>query len=87
MISCIAARSCPSPISPDYPTPTNALAWDVDDNTGGLGSNNVYRYSRNILVGVNAQWYLGRSGRNTDPFAESRAQRINELEFTLTYEI
>ncbi len=68
-------------------TTTNALAWDVDDNTGGLGSNNVYRYSRNILVGVNAQWYLGRSGRNTDPFAESRAQRINELEFTLTYEI
>ena len=66
---------------------TNALAWDVDDTTGGLGSNNVYRYSRSILLGVNAQWYLGRSGRNTDPFAESRAQRINELEFTFTYEI
>jgi len=66
---------------------TNALAWDIDDNTGGLSSTNVFRYSRNILFGVNAQMYLGRSGRYTDPFAESRAQRIQELEFTLTYEI
>ena len=68
-------------------TATNSFAWDVDDNTGALSSANIYRYSRNILMGVNAQWYLGRSGRYTDPFAESRAQRINELEFTFTYEI
>ncbi|MDO8432655.1 MAG: hypothetical protein Q7S58_09625 [Candidatus Binatus sp.] len=66
---------------------TNSVAWDIDDNTGGLSSTNVYRYSRNILFGVNAQMYIGRSGRNTDPFVESRAQRIQELEFTLTYEI
>jgi hypothetical protein len=32
-------------------------------------------------------WYLGRSGRHTDPFLESKSQRINELEFTVSYEI
>ena len=44
---------------------------------------------RNILLGVNAQWYLGRSGRYTD-IADgifSRAQRENELEATFQYEI
>ena len=34
---------------------TQAIAWDIDDNTGGLSSTSVYRYSRNILMGVNAQ--------------------------------
>jgi hypothetical protein len=68
-------------------TTTNTIAWDIDDSTGGLSSVNIFRYSRNVLFGLNAQWYLGRSGRWTDPFAESRAQRINELEFTFTYEI
>ncbi len=68
-------------------TATNSVAWDIDDCTGQVGSSNVYRYSRNVLFGANAIWYLGRSGRYTDPFAESRAQRINELEFTFTYEI
>jgi len=26
----------------------------------------VYRYSRNVLLGVNAQWFIGRSGRFTE---------------------
>jgi hypothetical protein len=68
-------------------TALNVFEHDVDDNTFALSSTNTYRYSRNVLFGVNAQWYLGRSGRYTDPFALSRAQRINELEFTFTYEI
>ncbi len=68
-------------------TSTNAFAWDIDDNTGNLGSTNVFRYSRNILLGLNGIWYLGRSGRNTDPFLFSRDQRISELEATLSYEI
>jgi hypothetical protein len=65
----------------------NGVAWDIDDQTGQLLSDNSYRCSRNILMGVNAAWYLGRSGRHTDPFLESKSQRINELEFTFTYEI
>src|SRR5581483_9187319 len=68
-------------------TTTNAFVWDIDDQVGDLQSTNVYRYSRNILLGVNAVWYLGRSGRYTDPFLASVEQRTNELEFTLTYEI
>jgi hypothetical protein len=68
-------------------TTTNAFVWDIDDQVGNLQSTNVYRYSRNILLGVNAAWYLGRSGRYTDPFLASVEQRTNELEFTLTYEI
>jgi len=68
-------------------TTTNVFAWDVDDNVGFASSSNVYRYSRNILLGLNTIWYLGRSGRNTDPFIFSRDQRINELEATLSYEI
>lgn len=68
-------------------TSTNAFLWDADDNTGFVSSTNVYRYSRNILLGLNAQWYLGRSGRFTDPVLLSRDQRISELEFTLSYEI
>ncbi len=68
-------------------TTTNIILWDVDDNVGGLESTNVYRYSRNVLFGLNSQWFLGRSGRYTDPYLLSRQQRFNELEFTLTYEI
>jgi hypothetical protein len=65
----------------------NGISWDMDDQTGQLVSDNSYRYSRNILVGIDVAWYLGRSGRHTDPFLQSKSQRINELEFTLTYEI
>jgi hypothetical protein len=70
-------------------TSTNAFLWDADNIVGFLATSNVFRYSRNILLGLNAQWYLGRSGRWTDFGAAtfSRAQRINELEATLTYEI
>jgi hypothetical protein len=68
-------------------TATNTIIWDFDDQTGLLETTNVYRYSRNVLFGVNAQWYLGRSGRYTDPFLFSGYQRQNELEFTFTYEI
>jgi hypothetical protein len=70
-------------------TTTNVVLWDIDSIDGFVSSTNVYRYSRNILLGVNAQWYLGRSGRYTD-IADgifSRAQRINELEATFQYEI
>ncbi len=68
-------------------TALNAFAWDIDNNVGDVTTTNVYRYSRNVLFGVNAQWFLGRSGRYTDPFLLSRQQRFNELEFTFTYEI
>jgi len=68
-------------------TSTNAFVWDIDDNTGDLGSTNVYRYSRNVLLGVNAIWYMGRSGRYTDPFFQSVNQRMSELEATFSYEI
>jgi hypothetical protein len=70
-------------------TTTNVVLWDADANDGFLTSTNVYRYSRNILLGVNAQWYIGRSGRFTD-IADgifSRNQRSNELEATFQYEI
>ena len=68
-------------------TAGNVILWDIDDNVGELSTTNVYRYSRNMLFGVNAQWFLGRSGRFTDPYLLSREQRFNELEFTFTYEI
>jgi hypothetical protein len=68
-------------------TNTTGVSWDVDDQTGELLSNTAYRYSRDILIGTNIHWYLGRSGRHTDPFLESKSQRINELEFTFTYEL
>ena len=68
-------------------TATNTFLWDIDDNVGYLNSDNVYRYSRNVLFGLNAIWFLGRSGRYTDPFLLSREQRFSELEFTFTYEI
>jgi hypothetical protein len=68
-------------------TAGNTLFWDIDNNTGAFLTTNVYRYSRNVLFGVNAQWFLGRSGRFTDPLLFSREQRFNELEFTFTYEI
>ncbi len=68
-------------------TAGNVILWDIDDNVGELSTTNVYRYSRNILFGVNAEWFIGRSGRYTDPYLLSREQRFNELEFTFTYEI
>jgi hypothetical protein len=68
-------------------TAGNVFLWDIDDNVGELSSTNVYRYSRNILLGLNAAWFIGRSGRYTDPYLLSREQRFNELEFTFTYEI
>jgi hypothetical protein len=68
-------------------TASNLILWDIDDNVGELSTTNVYRYSRNVLFGVNAQWFLGQSGRFTDPYLLSREQRFNELEFTFTYEI
>jgi hypothetical protein len=66
---------------------TNVVAWDIDNNVGFLSSTNTFRYSRNILLGLNTIWYLGRSGRYSDPFVFSRNQRINELEVSFTYEI
>ncbi len=68
-------------------TATNVAEWDIDDNVGAFTSTNVYRYSRNVLFGVNTAWFLGRSGRYTDPFLLSRSQRENLLEFTISYEI
>ncbi|MGA7870108.1 MAG: hypothetical protein WCA22_04335 [Candidatus Binatus sp.] len=68
-------------------TTTNVFTWDIDDDVGDLTTTNVYRYSRNVLFGLNSQWFIGRSGRYTDPYLLSRQQRFNELEFTFTYEI
>jgi len=68
-------------------TATNTVVYDIDNNGFELSTTNVYRYSRNVLFGVNAQWFMGRSGRYTDPNLLSGYQRQNELEFTLTYEI
>ncbi len=68
-------------------TAGNLILWDIDDNVGELSTTNVYRYSRNVLFGVNAEWFIGRSGRFTDPYLLSGYQRFNELEFTFTYEI
>jgi hypothetical protein len=68
-------------------TTTNVYAWDFDDRTGFFSSTNVFRYSRDILFGLNAQWYLGQSGRFTDPLLLSRDQRISELEASITYEL
>ncbi len=68
-------------------TAQNIAAWDFDAEAGYLNTNNTYRYSRNVLMGLNAIWYLGRSGRYTDAYLFSRDQRINEVEFRFTYEI
>ncbi|MHB8383897.1 MAG: hypothetical protein ACYDC3_16335, partial [Candidatus Binataceae bacterium] len=68
-------------------TSTNVFQWDIDDNCGAVTTNQVYRYSRNVLFGVNSAWFLGRSGRYTDPFLYSRSQVENLLEFTMSYEI
>jgi len=70
-------------------TTTNVVLWDYDSIDGFFSSTNVFRYSRNVLFGLNTQWYLGRSGRYTDVAdgSFSRGQRINELEATFTYEI
>ena len=68
-------------------TATNIATWDVDNDVGFVESENDYRYSRNILLDLNAIWYLGKSGRYTDPYLFSRDQRINEVELRFTYEI
>ncbi|MGH7780806.1 MAG: hypothetical protein ACREQR_13360 [Candidatus Binataceae bacterium] len=68
-------------------TATNVFQWDIDDNCGAFTTTNIYRYSRNVLFGVNSAWFLGRSGRYTDPFLYSRSQRESLLEFTMSYEI
>ncbi|MGH7778502.1 MAG: hypothetical protein ACREQR_01575 [Candidatus Binataceae bacterium] len=68
-------------------TATNVFQWDIDDNCGAFTTTNIYRYSRNVLFGVNSAWFLGRSGRYTDPFLYSRSQRESLLEFTASYEI
>jgi hypothetical protein len=68
-------------------TTLNAFVWDIDNNVGELSSSCVYRYSQNVLFGMNVQWFIGRSGRYTDPYLLSREQRFNDIEFTLTYEI
>ncbi len=65
----------------------NVFSWDVDDEVGNYTITNTYRYSRNVLFGLNATWYLGQSGRYTDPFAFSRDQTMNEIEASFTYEI
>ena len=71
----------------EHVTRVTLVAWDEDDNVGFLSSTNVYRYSRNVLLGANVQWYIGRSGRYTDPFVFSRNERMSEAELSLTYEI
>ena len=68
-------------------TAANLILWDIDNNVGELSTTNIYRYSRNILLGLNSYMFIGRSGRFTDPYLLSREQRFNELEFTFTYEI
>lgn len=68
-------------------TAGNTFIWDIDDNVGELATTNAYRYSQNVLFGLNVQWFIGRSGRYTDPYLLSREQRFNDIEFTLTYEI
>ncbi len=68
-------------------TASNLILWDIDNNVGELATTNTYRYSRNILLGLNSYMFVGRSGRFTDPYLLSREQRMNELEFTFTYEI
>jgi len=68
-------------------TTGNVFEWDVDDCVGAFSASQVYRYSRNVLFGLNSEIFLGKSGRYTDPFLLSRQQRENELEFTMTYEI
>jgi hypothetical protein len=66
---------------------SNGPAWDIDDNVGEVQSTNTYRYSRNIILALNAIWYLGRSSRTTDPFVFSGNQTLSEVEFRFTYEI
>ena len=86
-LSSIAFLSATNWVMNGQLTTGNVFLWDIDDNVGELSSTNVYRYSRNILFGLNAEWFIGRSGRFTDPYLLSREQRFNELEFTFTYEI
>ena len=66
---------------------TNVIFWDIDTMAGFVGSTNLFRYSRNVLLGLNLQWYMGASGKYTDPFTMSRDQRISEIEFKFGYEL
>jgi len=68
-------------------TVSNSFSWDWDDACGEFVSTNSYRYAEHVVASVNVAWFLGRSGRYTDPFLFSRDQRMNEVEFVLTYEI
>ncbi len=69
-------------------TTLNVWAWEPDDAVGFVSSTNSYRYSSNILFGVNAIWFLGRTGLNDGLGGVlSRAQRTNELSFQFTYEL
>ena len=66
---------------------TNVLFADVDDKVGFFESTNSFRYTTNTLFNINMIWYLGQSGRFTDPLTLSRNQRINEIEARFTYEL
>jgi len=69
-------------------TTLNVFAWEPDDGVGFVSSTNTYRYSSNIVTGINAIWFLGRQGLNDGLGGVlSRAQRINELSFQFTYEL
>ena len=69
-------------------TTLNVYAWEPDDGVGFLSSNNSYRYSSNIVMGINAIWFLGRTGLNDGLGGVlSRAERTNELSFQFTYEL
>ena len=60
---------------------------DVDNVLIDATSTNTYRYSRNIILALNATWYMGKSSKYTDPFVFSGNQSLNEVEFRFTYEI
>jgi hypothetical protein len=66
---------------------SNGFAMDVDDVTFNATSTNTYRYSRNIILALNATMYMGKSSKYTDPFIFSGNQSLNEVEFRFTYEI
>jgi len=68
-------------------TTGHVFTWDIDNNVGDFSAGYTFRYSRNVVLGMNMIWYLGRSGRITDPFLFSRSQRWNQLEATFTYEL
>ncbi len=69
-------------------TTLNVFAWDPDSTVGFLSSGNAYRYSRNVVLNLNAVWFLGKSGLYGGLGGIlSRAQRTNSLEFRYVYEL